>query len=97
MIGVVVFHRVPRFGAHLETGEDPRGRLQGYFKAEKQTAEVLDSEGWMHTGDVGTWLPGGKLKIIDRKKNIFKLAQVRPSPRLATKGYGHKHATVGPS
>ena len=28
--------------------------------------EIFDDEGWLHTGDIGCWLPGGRLKIIDR-------------------------------
>ncbi|MCX6257243.1 MAG: AMP-dependent synthetase/ligase [Bacteroidia bacterium] len=44
----------------------------GYYKDPEYTAQVIDNEGWFHTGDIGIFEDGKFLKITDRKKEIFK-------------------------
>lgn len=46
--------------------------MLGYYNRPDATAEVIDSEGWFHTGDIGTFVEDRFLKITDRKKEIFK-------------------------
>ncbi|MGQ8336578.1 AMP-dependent synthetase/ligase [Sunxiuqinia sp. A32] len=48
--------------------------MQGYYKAPDLTAEVIDEEGWFHTGDIGILEEGKYLKITDRKKEMFKMS-----------------------
>lgn len=77
----VCLESVPEMG-YDALSSTPRGEIcirgktlfSGYYKREDLTKEVL-VDGWFHTGDIGEWQPDGSMKIIDRKKNIFKLSQ----------------------
>ncbi|KAF5315901.1 hypothetical protein D9611_005031 [Ephemerocybe angulata] len=74
---------VPAMSYTAEDKPHPRGELcirggnvfTHYYKDEKNTKASIDDEGWFHTGDVAEIDAAGRVKIIDRVKNIMKLAQ----------------------
>ena len=63
------------------------GVMAGYHNQDQATAEALDADGWLHTGDIGEVAPNGALRITDRKKDMFKTSNgkyVAPSAIDAT-------------
>ncbi|KAG7378186.1 Long chain acyl-CoA synthetase 7 peroxisomal [Phytophthora pseudosyringae] len=74
---------VPEMGYTSHDKPRPRGEILAkgpeifteYYENPEMTRDAIDERGWFHTGDIGCWNADGTLSIIDRKKNIFKLAQ----------------------
>jgi acyl-CoA synthetase (AMP-forming)/AMP-acid ligase II len=52
----------------------------GYWQDEAATAEAIDEDGWLHTGDIGVLTDEGNLKITDRLKDIFIVGGFNVSP-----------------
>ncbi|KAI0232937.1 medium-chain fatty acid-CoA ligase faa2 [Massospora cicadina] len=74
---------VPEMGYTSDDTPNPRGEIcvrgtnvfKGYYREDHLTTEVLDGEGWYHTGDIARLSPQNLPVIVDRKKNLFKLSQ----------------------
>ena len=68
---------LPCAGVEVRVGEDGEvlvrgyGVMQGYLDDPVATAEAIDADGWLHTGDLGNFDDTGRLRIVGRKKDMF--------------------------
>ncbi len=73
-VGQAAPHVQVRIADNGEVLVKSKALLKEYYKRPDATAEVLDAEGWFHTGDAGLIDAAGQLRIIDRAKDVGKLA-----------------------
>jgi HIP---CoA ligase len=68
---------VPCDGVEVRVAEDGEvlvrgyGVMQGYLDDAAATAQAIDRDGWLHTGDLGNFTESGRLRIVGRKKDMF--------------------------
>jgi acyl-CoA synthetase (AMP-forming)/AMP-acid ligase II len=67
--------------------------MKGYFEDPKATADAIDADGWLHTGDLGTMDDAGRLKIIGRKKDMFIVGGFNAYP-AEIEGFLMEHPAV---
>lgn len=79
----VCLESVPEFDYSVDDKPNPRGELllRGpcvfgeYYKNPEETKKAIEPDGWFHSGDIAEIDKLGRVKIIDRKKNVLKLSQ----------------------
>jgi len=70
--------------------------MRGYLKDAEKTAETIDAEGWLHTGDVGEIDADGYVRIVDRKKElIINAAGKNMSPANIEAALKSAHPLIG--
>ncbi|MBI3690264.1 MAG: AMP-binding protein, partial [Mycolicibacterium aromaticivorans] len=67
--------------------------MQGYFDDPAATAEAIDTDGWLHTGDLGSFTEAGRLKIVGRKKDMFIVGGFNAYP-AEIEGFLMEHPAV---
>ncbi|MCV7021657.1 FadD3 family acyl-CoA ligase [Mycolicibacterium aichiense] len=67
--------------------------MQGYFDDPAATAEAIDADGWLHTGDLGSFTESGRLKIVGRKKDMFIVGGFNAYP-AEIEGFLMEHPAV---
>jgi len=79
----ICLESVPEFNYSVDDKPNPRGELllrgpalfSEYYKNEEETSKTIEADGWFHSGDIAEIDKLGRVKIVDRKKNVLKLAQ----------------------
>ncbi|MEU7914234.1 AMP-dependent synthetase/ligase [Microbispora bryophytorum] len=68
---------------------------RGYLGLPEATAELLDDDGWLHTGDVGSVDEDGFVRIVDRKKELFITSGGENVSPAAIEGHLTEHPLIG--
>jgi fatty-acyl-CoA synthase len=67
--------------------------MRGYYKMPEQTAKAIDSDGWLHTGDLGMMDEDGRLRFIQRMKDVFRVGGENVAP-AEVEDVLHKHPAI---